>query len=326
MPYPFFDPLPCTKELCLTPSYGGSGSRPDGQSDVQLGRRKSLATLVLAPFCSPCLWAQEGLVKNARPVLAQGQVQLALNWLVDRSPQGFLVSEKFDGVRAVWDGQVLRFRSGRPISAPAWFVAALPQQALDGELWLGRGLFDRLSGVVRQTVPDDEAWRAVRYLIFDAPGLAAPFAERVRLVHAMLVKAQVPWLTPVDQRVVNDARALQTMLQETVRQGGEGLMLHRADALWQSGRTDALFKLKPGFDEEGLVVGHQAGQGRLKGQTGALLLQMPSGQRFALGSGLSDALRREPPPVGAWVTYRYRDRTPSGLPRFASFLRVREAE
>ena len=51
-----------------------------------------------------------------------------------------------------------------------------------------------------------------------------------------------------------------------------------------------------------------------------------SGQRFALGSGLSDVMRRNPPPVGAWVTYRFRDRTPSGLPRFASFLRVREAE
>jgi DNA ligase-1 len=26
------------------------------------------------------------------------------------------------------------------------------------------------------------------------------------------------------------------------------------------------------------------------------------------------------------VTYRYRDRTPAGLPRFASYLRLREAE
>jgi DNA ligase-1 len=266
------------------------------------------------------------LVKSPRPAAADGQVQLALNWPVAQSPQGFLVSEKFDGVRAVWDGQVLRFRSGRPISAPAWFVAALPQQALDGELWMGRGLFDRLSGVVRQTVADDAAWRAVKYLVFDVPGHGAPFAERVRLVHAKLALASVPWLMPVAQQAVHDAPALQTLLQDTVRQGGEGLMLHRADALWQPGRTDALFKLKPELDEEGRVVGHQAGQGRLAGQTGALLLQMPSGQRFALGSGLSDALRRNPPPVGAWVTYRYRDRTPSGLPRFASFLRVREAE
>jgi DNA ligase-1 len=254
------------------------------------------------------------------------QVQLAFSWHPDRSPQHFLVSEKFDGVRAVWDGQLLRFRSGRPIAAPDWFVVALPQQALDGELWMGRGLFDRLSGVVRQGVPDDGAWRAVRYLVFDAPGLKMPFAQRVLHLQSVLAAAQVPWLIPVDQRVVNDARALQTLLQSTVNQGGEGLMLHRADALWQPGRTDALFKFKLELDEEGLVVGHQAGQGRLKGQTGALLLQMPSGQRFALGSGLRDALRRDPPPVGTWVTYSYRDRTPSGLPRFASFLRVREAE
>jgi DNA ligase-1 len=286
-------------------------------------RRASLSVLLLSPWLMPSVWA-----KSLGP-LSSGEsstVQLATPWPPERSPQGFWVSEKFDGVRAVWDGQVLRFRSGRPISAPAWFVAALPAQALDGELWIGRGFFDRLSGVVRQTVPDDVAWRAVKYLVFDVPRLKLPFAQRVLHLQSVLASAQVPWLTPVDQRLVNDARALQTLLQGTVSQGGEGLMLHRADALWHPGRTDALFKLKPELDEEGLVVGYQAGQGRLKGQTGALLVQMPSGQRFALGSGLSDALRRDPPPLGSWVTYRYRNRTPSGLPRFASFLRVREAE
>jgi DNA ligase-1 len=236
------------------------------------------------------------------------------------------VSEKFDGVRAVWDGQVLRFRSGRVIAAPGWFLSALPRVALDGELWMGRGTFDRLSGVVRQTEPDDEAWRAVKYLVFDVPSHATPFAQRVALVQSTLAQAQQPWLLPVAQREVKDVRALQSLLQDTVRQGGEGLMLHRSDALWQAGRTDALFKLKPELDEEGLVVGYQPGKGRLVGMTGALLVQMPSGQRFALGSGLSDALRRYPPPVGTWVTYRYRERTPSGLPRFASFVRVREVE
>jgi DNA ligase-1 len=236
------------------------------------------------------------------------------------------VSEKFDGVRAVWDGQVLRFRSGRVIAAPGGFLSALPRVALDGELWMGRGTFDRLSGVVRQAEPDDQAWRAVKYLVFDVPGHAGPFAERVAVVQSTLAQAQQPWLVPVAQREVKDARALQALLQDTVRQGGEGLMLHRFDALWQSGRTDALFKLKPEQDEEGLVVGHQPGQGRLVGMTGALLVQMASGQRFALGSGLSDALRRDPPPVGSWVTYRFPERTPSGLPRFASFVRVREAE
>jgi DNA ligase-1 len=288
-----------------------------------LSRRTSLSALFLSPWLMPSVWA-----KSVGPIASgeQGAVQLAMPWLPGRSPDGFLVSEKFDGVRAVWDGQVLRFRSGRVIAAPGWFLSALPRVALDGELWLGRGTFDRLSGAVRQAEPDDDAWRAVKYMVFDVPGHVAPFAQRVALVQSTLAQAQQPWLLPVAQREVKDARALQTLLLDTVRQGGEGLMLHRTDALWQPGRTDALFKLKPAHDEEGLVVGYQAGKGRLLGLTGALLVQMPSGQRFALGAGLSDALRRDPPPVGAWVTYRYRERTPSGLPRFASFVRVREAE
>ncbi len=293
------------------------------QFTLNPSRRASLSALLVSPWLMPSVWAQAlGPVPSGEP----SGVQLAMPWPPGRSPQGFWVSEKFDGVRAVWDGQVLRFRSGRVIAAPGWFLSALPRVALDGELWMGRGTFDRLSGVVRQTEPDDEAWRAVKYLVFDVPGHATPFAQRVALVQSTLAQAQQPWLLPVAQREVKDVRALQSLLQDTVRQGGEGLMLHRSDALWQAGRTDALFKLKPELDEEGLVVGYQPGKGRLVGMTGALLVQMPSGQRFALGSGLSDALRRDPPPVGAWVTYRYRERTPSGLPRFASFLRVRQAE
>jgi DNA ligase-1 len=115
-------------------------------------------------------------------------------------------------------------------------------------------------------------------------------------------------------------------LLTTVEGGGEGLMLHRADALWQPGRSDALRKLKPVPDEDARVVAHVPGNGRHAGRMGALLLEIPGGQRFALGTGFTDAQRESPPPVGAVVTYRYRDRTPAGLPRFASYLREREAE
>ena len=255
---------------------------------------------------------------------AQAQVQLASVWPAQRSPQGFLVSEKFDGVRAVWDGQVLRFRSGRVIAAPAWFLAGLPPLPLDGELWLGRGQFDAVSGAVRRLVPDDAQWRAVRYMVFDAWGQQEPFVQRVVRLRAAVEAAGTLWLEAVAHESVARVQDLQARLQALVEQGGEGLVLHRADAPWRAGRTEALFKFKPEPDEEGLVVGHQPGQGRLQGQTGALVLQTAQGQRFALGSGLSDELRRNPPPVGAWVTYRYRDRTPSGLPRFASFVRVHD--
>jgi DNA ligase 1 len=282
-----------------------------------LSRRAFLMQAAIAS-----LFGAEGAVAAS----SSDRVQLASAWPVGQSPRGYLVSEKFDGVRAVWDGQVLRFRSGRVIAAPGWFLAALPALPLDGELWMGRGQFDRVSGAVRKTVPDDLEWRAVKYLVFDAWGRPEPFAQRVTGLAQAVQAAQQPWLLAVAQTVVEDAAALEARLQEVVSQGGEGLVLHRADALWQVGRTEALFKLKPQADEEARVVGYQAGKGRLQGLTGALLLETPQGQRFALGAGLSDALRRNPPPLGTWVTYSYRDRTPSGLPRFASFVRVRPPE
>jgi DNA ligase-1 len=119
---------------------------------------------------------------------------------------------------------------------------------------------------------------------------------------------------------------LQKLLNQTTQAGGEGLVLHRATALWAPGRSDALLKLKLQPDDEARVVAHLPGKGRHAGRLGALLLEMPDGQRFALGTGLTDAQREAPPPIGAVVTYRYRDHTPKGLPRFASFLRVREAQ
>jgi DNA ligase-1 len=107
-------------------------------------------------------------------------------------PAGWLVSEKLDGVRAAWDGTQLRFRSGRPVAAPAWFVARLPRTPLDGELWLGRGRFDELSGLVRRGEPDDAAWREVRYMVFELPGAPGSFAERAPALARIAASAAVP--------------------------------------------------------------------------------------------------------------------------------------
>ena len=71
-------------------------------------------------------------------------------------------------------------------------------------------------------------------------------------------------------------------------------------------------------------MGHEPGKGRYAGVMGALELETPEGLRFRLGTGFSDAQRRDPPPLGSWVTYRYRELTPAGKPRFASFVRVAE--
>jgi DNA ligase-1 len=240
-------------------------------------------------------------------------------------PRQYLVSEKYDGVRAYWDGRNLRFRSGRTVTAPAWFLARLPAgQALDGELWLGRRRFDALSGTVRAERPDDAAWEQVNYMTFELPGAPGRFDERLQRLAEIVAASGWPRLQAVPHRRVDDRAQLLALLEATVRSGGEGLMLHRADAPYATGRSDLLVKLKPQRDGEAVVVGHREGRGKFVGMMGALELETTRGQRFLLGTGFTDAQRRDPPPIGTTVVYRYRELTPSGLPRFASFLRVHD--
>ena len=234
----------------------------------------------------------------------------------------YLVSEKLDGVRAIWDGQTLRFRSGKEMHAPRWFVEGLPKQSLDGELWLGRGSFERLSGIVRRELSDDAEWRQVRYMVFELPGAAGTFRERAGQIKQVVRQANVPWLQEIQQFPAVDRNSLQKQLNEIVKAGGEGLMLHRADATYETGRSDTLLKMKPFDDAEAVVVGYLPGKGKYLGKMGALRVCSPEGREFALGTGFTDDQRKNPPQIGATVTYRYRDVTKNGLPRFASFLRI----
>jgi DNA ligase-1 len=235
----------------------------------------------------------------------------------------YLVSEKYDGVRAVWDGSVLRFRSGNVVNAPRWFLSKLPATPLDGELWIARGKFDQLSGVVRKSIPIDDEWRQVSYMIFEQPNGTGTFEERVGRIQRVVASANFAQLKAVEHFRVGNRLALKLKLDEVVKGGGEGLMLHLVDAPFVVGRSDVLIKVKPEQDAEAVVLRHLPGEGKFAGMLGALEVKTPDGVVFRLGTGFSDAVRKNPPAVGATVTYRYRELTKNGVPRFASFLRGR---
>ncbi len=254
---------------------------------------------------------------------AESLVLLAANAPPNINPTGYLVSEKLDGVRALWDGTTLRFRSGRTVAAPAWFTAKLPAGTpLDGELWLARRQFDALSGMVRKAQPADVDWQRIQYMVFELPAGEGSFDKRAAQLPAIVRQADWPQLRAVDQFRVANAAALQAKLKAVTTAGGEGLILHLASAPVTTGRSNVLLKLKPVQDAEAVVVGHVAGKGKYQGLLGALEMQAPAGQRFKIGTGLSDAQRKTPPAIGSTVTYTFNDTTPNGKPRFARFLRM----
>jgi DNA ligase-1 len=101
-------------------------------------------------------------------------------------------------------------------------------------------------------------------------------------------------------------------------------MLRKPGSRYVAGRSDTLLKVKSFLDSEARVVGHQAGTGKHKGRLGALLVELPNGTRFKVGTGMSDAERNEPPAVGEIITFRYQELTDAGVPRFPSFIGVRQ--
>ena len=263
-------------------------------------------------------------IARARTGPTPAPLTLAVDAPDQLDPTGYWVSEKYDGVRAWWDGQQLRFRSGLPLAAPGWFLARLPTQPLDGELWLGRGTFQPLVAAVRRAQAVDAEWRQIRYMVFDQPGEHGTFAQRSMRLTDLVTQADFAPLQAVHQHQVSGHWALMQRLQAVLALGGEGLMLQRAAAPHLAGRSAALLKLKPLYDAEATVVGHLAGRGKHQGRLGALLVSNEQGTRFSLGTGMSDALRQDPPALGTRITYRHRGHTDAGVPRFASYWRKRD--
>jgi DNA ligase-1 len=235
------------------------------------------------------------------------------------------VSEKYDGIRGYWNGQQLLSRSGKVLSPPAWFVQAWPSTPFEGELWAGLGQFEQTAAIIQQKQASDSEWRALRFMVFDVSAHGKTFTERMALYQGLAKHIDQPWVHAVAQHKTQSHAALKTLLQTTVQAGGEGLMLHRGNSLYQSGRNGDVLKVKLHEDAEATVVGYEAGQGKYAPHIGALWVETPQGLRFKLGTGLSDAQRQNPPALGQWVTYRYRGLTDKGVPRFASFVHIRPA-
>ena len=249
---------------------------------------------------------------------------LAQTWTNDVDLAGWWMSEKLDGVRAYWDGKQFLSRQGNVLHAPDWFVAGLPATPLDGELWLARKTFQRTVSIVRRQDKSDH-WKEISYLDLRCPGRAS------RIRGAAGVPARTPWPAAKPSTFsctsTSSAASVDHLREELARVealGGEGLMLRQPGSKYEAGRSSTLLKVKTFHDAEARVVEHQAGAGRHKGRLGALVVQLPDGTQFSVGTGFSDAQRESPPPIGSTITFRYQELSDRGVPRFPSFVRLNQ--
>lgn len=247
---------------------------------------------------------------------------LAKQWDGDMDPTGWHMSEKLDGVRAYWTGTHFVSRAGNRFNAPVWFVAGLPSEPLDGELWAGRGEFQDAANTVMSR-DESERWREIKFVIFDAPTFGGEFESRIKRIEEIL-QVDRPAYAEIHRQTVCESREhLQSEFERIEKLGGEGIMLRQPGSAYVAGRSKTLLKVKRFHDAEATVVGMEVGKGKHKGRMGALLVELDTGVRFALGSGFSDFQRENPPSAGTRITFKYQEILESGVPRFGSFLRVR---
>jgi len=239
-------------------------------------------------------------------------------------PTGYWASEKYDGVRALWDGETFYSRNGKVFHAPQWFKDTLPKTPLDGELWLERSVagFQKGVGIVKR-LKGGEAWRGITYIVFDIPTSTEPF-EKVQEKLKRMNLGPHSHVAP-QYRVKSEADMLRKY-EEALAGGAEGIMLRAPDSRYVPKRTMALLKVKPTDSAEAVVIGYTAGKGRHLGRMGALRVHLlgDKSKQFKIGGGFEDAERDERLyPLGTIVEVNFNDKTAAGLPRFPRFHRVR---
>ena len=234
-----------------------------------------------------------------------------------RDVTGWLMSEKLDGVRALWDGQKLVTRSGNEIHAPEWFLADLPKDfALDGELWGGRQTFQATNAAVMRKVPVDAEWRTIKFMAFDIVTNQWKYLYNARNLDLFEIGCGQFWEV-IATIPLPDFCAIEPMLkyfQQIIANGGEGIILRDPRGTYRAGRSPGYLRLKPvTIVSECPVIGHNPNE---YGDGLASISVLWRNEIIVkIGAGLTAEQRKNPPPIGSRVVFEYRGLTDSGQPR-----------
>nr|BDC16362.1 ATP-dependent DNA ligase [Sicyoidochytrium minutum DNA virus] len=243
---------------------------------------------------------------------------------------GWWWSEKLDGVRALWNGIELLTRAGKTLNCHLSWVRRLPDDiALDGELFLDRGMFSQVMSIVRTRVPTDR-WLDIKFAVFDAPSIGGTYRERHQRLRELKESGVLPsFVHIVEQHTIEPHTCLKTKLQEVLATKGEGLMLRNPEMQYEQKRTNNLLKLKGVEDYDAKVVQVLPGEGKHRGRVGAIRCEIVDSKTkekrlFNIGTGFTDHEREfdNAPSVGEWVRFRCMEFTPAGIPRFPVFMNV----
>ena len=261
-------------------------------------------------------------------------VTMLANKYNGQEPSNYYISEKLDGMRAIYDGYTNTFisRNNKPINAPLFFTQYFPRDIiLDGELFISRKNF-KGTGIFRKKIPVESEWKKGVYMVFDTPLIVQPFEERYENMKLLL--KDIPYLKVVEQIKVKNIDHMYKFHNKLVEEGAEGSMLREKGSYYENKRSNTLLKIKDFFDDEVVVNSVELGENRLSGVLGALYVKWLNPKmgtsEFKVGSGFNDDERKNYKklyPKGTIITIKYWEIDPiSKKPRFPIFMNIKPQE
>ena len=214
-------------------------------------------------------------------------------------PLGWIMSEKFDGYRALfrYEGGCGKFysRAGKPFTAPEWFIQSMPSEELlgdniiDGELWAGRDNFE-LMGTVRKKVPNPEEWAKIQYHVYDITNLNKLFYNRIKKLKSVVNFTTKSWTIKVKKNYISVPESvtmcpiicaeqvkitsiimMQKFYNNIISLNGEGIMMKHPKSPYENGRSNYMLKYKPSFDREAIIIDYKKGVGKYSGMLGSFI-------------------------------------------------------
>ena len=275
---------------------------------------------------------------------------------INEPPTGWWVSEKLDGIRAIWDGEKFLSRNSQTglgskvfSYVPQFVIDSMPGGvALDGEIWLGRNKFNEISSIsnwipgkkFKQAEIDDK-WRKIKYKIFDIPNSTEPYEERMKILDKIIlnsinccrIKDLKCILEKVEVTKIKSPQHLQEIYRTLTSDGAEGVMLRAPNSSYELKRSKYLLKFKIKDDAEGIVIERLPGTGRLSGMLGSLKTELikdsvRTGIITNVGTGFNDEERTNDPsspnfiPVGSLISFSYMELTEDSV-RHPSYRGIR---
>lgn len=252
---------------------------------------------------------------------------LANKWDKKLDVTGWLMSEKYDGVRCFWNGNELYSRSGSIIKTPKFFTRNFPRSPLDGELHLGRNNYEECAQIIANGEKDHSGWLQMSFIVLDAPAMNLLFRQRLSMLERVFTEGNNPTFMKLNKhRCVKDNSHVMEELARIESIGGEGVMLKNPSSLYEGRRTWAMLKVKSYLDEEAQIlrkVFFKMNKPTEKRRVKALIMKKENGIEFRLRNGLNSEKNKNSFEIGNTVTYKFKGYDQQNIPKFPVYQRMR---